>query len=287
MAGLQTVQKIGPVLDLFTVQRPEWGVSEVAAAIDVPRSSAHALLASLVDTGLLQCRNRGRYRLGWRIVELGETLRSTVDVRSCSAPVLEELVENYGETTHLAIMERWSVLYVDKVIGTHNITVQGARVGTRLEAHSTAVGKVLLAQLDKTELQRYLTARPLRRLTPSTTTSPHALADALEMTRMAGVAVDMGETVSEVHCVAAPVRDDMGSVVAAVSISVPATRFASRRAQLERAVIAAANKITRSIAEAADIVPLERNVSRGLSPMGVRRLSWRPPRWPRDHRLAG
>jgi len=268
VAGLQTVQKIGPVLDLFTVQRPEWGVSEVAAAIDVPRSSAHALLASLVDTGLLQCRNRGRYRLGWRIVELGETLRSTVDVRSCSAPVLEELVENYGETTHLAIMERWSVLYVDKVIGTHNITVQGARVGTRLDAHSTAVGKVLLAQLDKTELQRYLTARPLRRLTPSTTTSPHALADALEMTRMAGVAVDMGETVSEVHCVAAPVRDDMGSVVAAVSISVPATRFASRRAQLERAVIAAANKITRSIAEAADIVPLESRNHPSLEPVG-------------------
>ena len=257
MAGLQTVQKIGPVLDLFTVQRPEWGVSEVAAAIDVPRSSAHALLSSLVDTGLLQCRNRGRYRLGWRIVELGETLRSTVDVRSCAVPVLEGLVDSCGETTHLAIMERWNVLYVDKVIGTHNITVQGARVGARLDAHCTAVGKVLLAQLDESELQRYLTARPLRRLTPSTTTSPRALADALDMTRSSGLAVDMGETVSEVHCVAAPVRDDMGSVVAAVSISVPATRFASRRTQLERAVVAAANKITRSIAEAADIVLLE------------------------------
>lgn len=182
MAGLQTVQKIGPVLDLFTVQQPEWGVSEVAVAIDVPRSSAHALLSSLVDTGLLQYRTRGRYRLGWRVVELSETLRGTVDVRSCAAPILESLVDKHGETTHLAVMDRGNVLYVDKILGDHNITVQGARVGARLDAHSTAVGKVLLAHLDVPALRRHLTARPLRRLTPSTTTNPQALAD-LAMTR--------------------------------------------------------------------------------------------------------
>lgn len=256
MASLQTVQRIGPVLDLFTVQQPEWGVSEVAAAIDVPRSSAHALLSSLVDTGLLQCRARGRYRLGWRVVELGETLRGTVDVRSCAAPVLERLVEKYGETTHLAVMDRWNVLYVDKILGNHNITVQGARIGTRLDAHSTAVGKVLLAQLEEIEVRRYLATRPLRRLTPSTTTNPQALLDALAGVRSAGFAADLGETVSEVHCVAAPVRDDLGSVVAAVSVSVPATRFVQRRPQLERAVVGAAHEITRAIAEAHDCSPV-------------------------------
>ncbi|MGW3481331.1 IclR family transcriptional regulator [Rhodococcus indonesiensis] len=256
MASLQTVQRIGPVLDLFTVQHPEWGVSEVAAAIDVPRSSAHALLSSLVDTGLLQCRARGRYRLGWRVVELGETLRGTVDVRSCAGPVLERLVEKCGETTHLAVMDRWNVLYVDKILGNHNITVQGARIGTRLDAHSTAVGKVLLAQLEELEVRRYLAQRPLRRLTPSTTTNPPALLDALAGVRSAGFAVDLGETVSEVHCVAAPVRDDLGSVVAAVSVSVPATRFVQRRPQLERAVVGAAHEITRAIAEARDCSPV-------------------------------
>ena len=116
MAALQTVQKIGPVLDLFTVARPEWGASEVAAAIDVPRSSAHALLSSLVETGLLQLRSRGRYRIGWRVVELGQTLKGTVDVRSCASPILQDLAHKYGETTHLAVMERYRVLYVDKVL---------------------------------------------------------------------------------------------------------------------------------------------------------------------------
>ena len=255
MATLQTVQKIGPVLDLFTAAQPEWGVSEVAAAIDVPRSSAHALLSSLVETGLLQCRTRGRYRIGWRVIELGETLRGTVDVRSCAAPVIENLVERYGETSHLAVMERWHVLYVDKVVGTHNITVQGARVGARLEAHCTAVGKVLLASLEENELHRYLAGRQLRRHTPSTITNAGALLDALSVARSAGHAYDLGEAVSEVHCVAAPVRDDMGSVVAAVSMSIPVSRFVPRRVEFTRAVMAAARDVSHAVANTNHATP--------------------------------
>ena len=105
-------------------------------------------------------------------------------------------------------------------------------------------------------MRRYLSTRPLRWLTPSTTTNPQALLDALAGVRSAGFAADLGETVSEVHCVAAPVRDDLGSVVAAVSVSVPATRFAQRRPQLERAVVGAAHEITRAIAEAHDCSPV-------------------------------
>lgn len=260
MANLQTVQKIGPVLDLFTVDRPEWGVSEVGAAVGVPRSSAHALLSSLVDIGLLQCRTRGRYRIGWRIVELGEALRGTIDVRSCAAPILDRLVEKYGETTHLAVMERWRVLYVDKIVGNHNITVQGARVGARLEAHSTAVGKILLAQLDDAEIRRFLAGRTLRRFTPTTITDPAGLLDALKVARSAGCAFDLGESVADVACVAAPVRDEMGLVIAAVSMSVPASRFVPKQAEYKRAVIAAAKDVSRAIAESTDsVVPISRD----------------------------
>ncbi len=242
---LQTVQKIGPVLDLFTMERPEWGVSEVAEEIGVPRSSAHALLASLVEIGLLQCRTRGRYRIGWRIVELSETLRGSVDVHSTAAPVLEELVDRHGETAHLAVMERWKVLYIDKIVGTHVVTVVGARVGAQLDPHCSAVGKVLLAHRDPEEVRRFVTDKPLRRLTPSTITNPVALSQELTSIRAAGCAFDAGEAVTEVHCVAAPVRDEMGSVVAAISMTVPASRFVPQRNELRRAVTAAAADVSR------------------------------------------
>lgn len=245
---LQTVQKIGPLLDLFTIERPEWGVSEVAEAIGVPRSSAHALLSSLVETGLLQCRTRGRYRIGWRIVELSETLRGSVDVRSAAAPVLQDLVRTYGETSHLAVMERHKVLYVDKVLGNHVINVVGARVGAQLDPHCSAVGKVLLAHREPEELRRFVLDKPLRRLTPATITNPKALEQELAGIRTAGFAFDAGEAVSEVHCVAAPVRDEMGSVVAAISMTVPATRFAPARNEFRRAVIGAAAQVGRHLA---------------------------------------
>lgn len=250
--ALQTVQRIGPILDLFTIDRPEWGVSEVAAKIGVPRSSAHALLSSLVETGLLQSRSRGRYRIGWRIVELSQTLNGTVDVRSCAAPVIQALSEKYSETTHLAVMERYRVLYVDKVLGTHIINVAGARVGAHLDAHCSAVGKVLMAYCDPGEVERNITNKPLRRLTPTTITNPAALAQELRGVRSAGCAFDAGEAVTEVHCVAAPVRDDMGVVVAAVSMSVPVSRFVPAQREFKNAVIAAGNEISRQLVAAVD-----------------------------------
>lgn len=245
---LQTVQKIGPVLDLFTIEHPEWGVSEVAEAIGVPRSSSHALLSSLTEVGLLQCRTRGRYRIGWRIVELSETLRGSVDIRSAAAPVLQDLVDRYGETSHLAVMERYKVLYVDKIVGTHMVNVVGARVGALLEPHCNAVGKVLLAYREPEEINRFVTDKPLRRITPSTISDPRALARELAATRKAGCAFDEGEAVAEVDCVAAPVHDDLGAVVAAISVTVPANRFVRTRNELKRAVIAAASEVSRRIA---------------------------------------
>ncbi|MGW6333128.1 IclR family transcriptional regulator [Nocardia rhamnosiphila] len=270
MAPLQTVQKIGPVLDLFTASRPEWRPAEIAAAIDAPRSSVHALLSALVDTGLLQCRARGRYRLGWRVVELSETLRATVDVRSYAAPVLQELAHRYGETAHLAVLERERVLYLDKVPGNHMINVSGARVGASLEPHCSALGKVLLAQREAEEITRHLTAEPLRRLTPATIIDPAVLTGELASVRRAGCAFDAGEAASEVHCVAAPIRDEMGVVIAAVSITVPAGRFRPARQQFTNAVIAAGNRISRAVAQSTDTVPTERDdptIAAGADPM--------------------
>jgi DNA-binding IclR family transcriptional regulator len=247
---LQTVQKIGPVLDLFTCEQPEWGVSAVAEAIGVPRSSAHALLASLVDTGLLQCRNRGRYRIGWRVVEMGQTLRASVDVQAASADVMQQLVESFGETCHLAVMDRYKTLYVDKIVGNHALNVMGARVGSHVDMHCTAIGKVLLAACEPEEVRRFVTSKPLRRLTPATITNPVALGHELDMVRSSGHAFDNGEAVTEVHCVAAPIRDDLGAIVAAISMSVPVTRFAAARPEFKRAIVEAGSEITKRIARA-------------------------------------
>ncbi len=206
----------------------------------------------LVETGLLQSKGRGRYRIGWRVVELSETLRGTVNVRSVARAVLERLVRDYGETSHLAVMERSRVLYVDKILGTHQVNVTGARGGAQLEPHCSAVGKALLAHLSDEEITRILGGQPMRRLTSTTITDLKALFAELIAVRRVGVAYDVGEAAPDVHCVAAPVRDDMGVVVAAVSVSVPANRFVRSKPEFTAAVKAAAADISARLADAED-----------------------------------
>jgi DNA-binding IclR family transcriptional regulator len=249
---LRTVEKIGPVLDLFTVEKPDWGVSEVAAELGMPRSSAHGLLSSLEEIGLLQCRGRGRYRLGWRVVELSEIHRRTVSVRATASGVLDMLSDRWGETTHLAVMDRSKVLCVDKIVGAQALNVAGPRVGVRAHPHCSAVGKVLLAYQDD-DTSRLLAGGRLPRLTQSTITDPDDLVRELESIRGCGLAVDEEECLPDISSAAAPIRDDLGAVVAAVSVTVPAARFSRLRAELVQAVRCAGAEITRRLAAEASM----------------------------------
>lgn len=251
MAALNTVEKVGLVLDLFRPESPEWGVSEVAASLGIPRSSAHALLSSLAGIGILQWRDGGRYRVGWRVLELAEVRRQMIDVRAAAAPVLERLVRAHGETCHLAVRDRDHVLYVDKLLGDHNVTVQGARVGARLEAHCTAVGKVLLAHADPGDLEAYLASAPLRKHTSSTITSAEKFRAEMAKIRAQGIGFDLGEAVEDVFCAAAPIWDELGQVVAAMSMSSPVNRFTRHRDEYAQAVKAGAIETSRAIIDSA------------------------------------
>jgi DNA-binding IclR family transcriptional regulator len=246
---LQTIRKVGPLLDLFTVEHPEWGVSEAAEAIGMPRSSTHALMKSLLETGLLSSPGRGRYRLGWRIVELYEVIRAGLDVRVAAAAVLERLNGETGETVNLAVLDRGDVFYLDKVASRLQLSVHGLRPGSRLEPHCNALGKALLAFISPVEASRIIRAKPLRQFTQHTITDPERLLVVLEEIRRTGVAYEDEEVVPDVACVACPVKDPYGAAIAAVSITVPAQRMRAKRAELTRAVRAAAAEIGRRLVE--------------------------------------
>lgn len=246
---LQTIQKVGPLLDLFTVQRPEWGVSEAAEAIGMPRSSTHALLTSLVETGLLHSPGRGRYRLGWRIVELYEALRATMDVRAAAAPVMERLNSETGETVNLGVLDRGEVLYLDKLLARQQVGVHGVRVGARMLPHCSALGKVMLAYLHPAEAAAIVGPGPFKRFTDSTITDPDALAAELADIRRNGIAYEFEEVSPEVACVASPIKDPFGAVFAAISLTVPVHRMRAKQVELSRALRSASNDISRRLAD--------------------------------------
>lgn len=242
---LGTVQKVGEVLELFTREHPEWGVTEVARALGIPKSSAHALLATLSQIGLLKRGRDGRYRLGFRVLALAHVLLSTSSWREEARKAMEDLVARFGETTHLAVLECGRVVYVEKLEGTRAVKVATTGVGVELSAHCSAVGKVLLAHRPWEEVLGIVEARGLPALTPNTITTLDELKTELQAVRERGYAYDIEEAVPELCCVAAPIRDHTGEVIAALSLSVPFYRFQERKEEYRRAVLEA----TRTVSE--------------------------------------
>src|SRR5512142_1952527 len=102
---LNTIQKASELLALYDREHTEWGVREVAEKLKMAKSSAHDLLASLAQVGFLNKSESGRYRLGWRLVTMSETLLATTELRKEARPVLEDLAARYQETLHLAVLD--------------------------------------------------------------------------------------------------------------------------------------------------------------------------------------
>jgi DNA-binding IclR family transcriptional regulator len=142
------------------------------------------------------------------------------------------------------------VLYVEKATGTLSLIVRGVTVGSLREYHCTALGKALLAERDPAR-ERTAPKGGFRRHTSTTIVDPRRLEEELHQVRADGVAFDLGESEPDIRCVAAPIRDESGKVVAAISVTVPSSRFPQRQLELVSAVKAAANEISRELVDSA------------------------------------
>lgn len=244
---LQTVQKAAQVLRLFTPRQPEWGVTEVAAALAIPKSGAHALLRTLAAEGLLQRTPNGRYRLGWSLFELSQTLLDSSALLRVARPVMERLVAGWGETTHLAVLVDGQVLYVEKLQGDRALEIVLSGVGKRLPAHCSGVGKVLLAHQPWETVLQIVQRTGLVSFTPNTIRTVEQLREELERVRQQGFAYDQEEVMVGLCCAAAPIYDESGQVIAAMSLSVPAYRFYPNRQRLTTAIVDAARRVSEEL----------------------------------------
>jgi DNA-binding IclR family transcriptional regulator len=249
--SLTTIKKIGPVLELFTQERPEWRMMEIARALEMPKSSAHSLVSTLAEVGLLSVGARGHYRLGLNLLSLSERMRSGLEFREHALPPMQSLSAELRETVLLAALDRHEVVYIERVEGMHPmVRLAGLRVGSRARTSCTAAGKVLLADRPPAEVRMLMAATGMKPMTSRSITTVEELEDVLRKVRAQGVAFDLGEAMREVACAAAPIIDGYGSAVAAVSVSMPAYRFPEDRRPLVAALKRTASLISRRIAAA-------------------------------------
>jgi DNA-binding IclR family transcriptional regulator len=223
---------------MFTEERAEWGVREIAAELNMPRSNVHELLSSLASIGLLRRTRDARYRLGWRLLTLSGHLVKSNEVARVSATLLHRLATQHRQSVSVAVYDRGEVVSVGQAEPRGSVPV--ARVGDRMPLHSTATGKVILAQREAE-----VSALKLDRFTSRTITDPELLIRALASIRRDGIAFDRGETDDSIVCIASPIRDSRsGSVVAALSMSLAPAVFERERVHLARSVRRAAHQVS-------------------------------------------
>jgi IclR family KDG regulon transcriptional repressor len=219
------------VLELFLDGEESLSTPEIVARLDLPRTTGHELVSTLASRSYLSPAPGapGRFRLGVRAFQLGSAYASRLDLAREGRAAAEQVAAACDETVHLAILDGTEVIYVAKVDSTHAVRMVSA-VGRRLPAHCTAVGKMLLSGLPDAELDARLPpGRPLQAMTPNSVTSVARMRRMLSEIRARGLATESCESNPDVACVAAPVYDHTGAMVAAMSISVPTSRWTAER----------------------------------------------------------
>lgn len=228
---VQTIERASSILDILGQSPQGISIKELSTKIKLPKGTIHRLLSSLSYFGYVRQDPKTRnYLLGFKLVELGNLLLNQLDLRKEAEPFLKDLAERTKETVHMVLLDRNEVVYIDKVeTDQHTSGLRMAsRVGLRNPAHSSAVGKVLLAHFSEEELNNFTKEKGLLKRTENTITDPGRLREHLSIVRAQGYAIDDEENEKGIRCVAAPIYNEVGKPVAAMSISGPAFRITKK-----------------------------------------------------------
>jgi DNA-binding IclR family transcriptional regulator len=227
------------------------GVTEVADRVDLPKSTAARLLASLAREGVVeQVPGDTRYRLGPRLVTLAARIRPVRTLAGFARASLEELAGSAGEAAGLSVRDGDMVHYIDQVGSPNPVSVRDW-TGSRIPLHAVSSGQVLLAYAAPTFVQRYL-GRPMEAFTPRTLVTADALLERMRAIRRDGFTWALEEFDEGISSVAAPIADANGEVVAVVHLHGPSYRFPAvgTEGPLAEMVVATAARISGSLRQA-------------------------------------
>jgi IclR family transcriptional regulator, KDG regulon repressor len=225
--GRYTVDAAAKALDLlnvFSFSERKLSLNNLAARTGIPRATAFRLLSTLEQSGFI-AKVGSEYRLGIKCLVLGNVVAADLDVREKAHPHLVALRDITRETTHVAVLHQWQVVYLDRVPSLQPVGFMQSRTGAILPAHCTALGKTLLAHQPEAEVAAWAASATFEALTPYTLTSAEPLLEELRLIRERGYALDEQEHEIGVRCIAAPIRNHRAEVVAAISVAGPEYRM--------------------------------------------------------------
>ena len=219
-------------------------MEELVRATGLAKPTVYRFLLTLRELGYVRRGEGDRWYLTMKLFGMGSRALDHIDLPVVARPIARRLSEEIGETVHMGILDEDEVLYVLKIESRYTIRMY-SRVGKKIPLYCSAMGKILLAYLDAAELSERVSRLRLVPFTPNTIKNQNALLKALNAVKMEGLAMDAEEHEQGITCMAAPIRDSSGAVVAALSVSWPVFRFVqANKLEYRQKILYAANEIS-------------------------------------------
>lgn len=265
---MKTVMRLGQVLDLLSMSRPQIAVKDIVQEVGLSSSSAHELAHAMAKAGLLHKVGPGKFRLGDKVQRLSQIFEHTAPLLEAAYPVIANTSRLYGETTHIVTLrdERLRVLLQRE--GTHAVRVCPDAIDLGDFMHTAAAGKVLLAALPEAQREVSINSLDYRRRTDFSVGNADALREQLLALADGQVAVANREYSIDFVTVAAPIRNHAGAVIAAFNMAIPTSRFDVQMRAMKTIVKEAANSISGELGYA-DAETLPKNVERLTWPVDM------------------
>ena len=222
---IQVIERMMRLLDVLSQHPEPLGLKQIAQYTKLHPSTAHRILSAMSADRLVDRIEPGSYRLGMRLLELGNLVKSRISVRELALPLMRELHSHTGETANLSVRHDDEIVYVERTSSGRSAMRVVHVIGTRAPLHVTAAGKLFLLEDGFARLRDYAKRTGLAMHTKNTITNLALLERDLERIQRQGWATDNEEAEIGVRCVAAGIRDDAGHLVAALSLSTPAARM--------------------------------------------------------------
>jgi DNA-binding IclR family transcriptional regulator len=230
---VQSVMHTLDILESFSDQEDELSVTELCNRLELHKKNVSRLLTTLENRGYIeQNKITGNFRLGLKIFEMGQVFFHKMGLLKQARPVLEDLVNKCNETAYVGVLRGEEIVYLDTVETSQSVRII-SRVGWRVPAYCTAIGKAQIAFLPENEIKDLLKRTELKSFTKNTITDAEKIMEHLKMVASQGYAVDEGEYETDIKCVGVPVRDYSLRVVAGITISGPSSRMGEEKIKPE------------------------------------------------------
>ncbi|MTI70448.1 MAG: IclR family transcriptional regulator [Firmicutes bacterium] len=251
MGKIRTIQSIDRtvmILNYIAKHNNNVRFIDISNDLNLKKGTLHGILSTLEYNNLLsKDKDTNRYSLGIKLYEFGKIYEEDFSIKKIVRPYLEKLGEKFSETIHLAIESDYEVLYIDRVKSSHSVRM-ASKIGHNDPLYCSAIGKVILANMENERLKYYLENYRLYKRTENTITDKKNLKNELDKIKNDGYSIDNEELEAGLICVASPIKNQSGDLIAVISISGPTSRISKDEFEnMESTIIETSKIISESI----------------------------------------